>query len=191
MSDGKPSVFTATDYCKLVLRDPNDFWRSKPVRALVLPSLCYPMILGLPFLSHNSLVIDYAERSVMPKGVEFNLLNPVPPPTPPPQPVLESPKLRRLRAMRKQRSELSDVLVSMQRLRTEFKKFVSDNPGRFTSEPVAPFNVVAAVKARVEQLEELARFEKLSDDIKAEYSDVFGDIPHLDELPTDVTCKID
>ncbi|KAJ3845445.1 hypothetical protein F5878DRAFT_520064, partial [Lentinula raphanica] len=191
MSDGKPSVYTATEYCKVSLRDPSGYWKSKQVRALILPSLCYPMILGLPFLSHNSLVIDYATRSVKPRDVEFDLLNPCPVEAATPSVPLESPKIRRDKANRKLQQELSSVLDNMKSLRHEFKEFVDRNPHRFTSEPVSPFNVVAAVKARLEQLEELAKYEQFSDDIKAEYSDVFGDIPHLDELPTDVTCRID
>ncbi|KAJ3720936.1 hypothetical protein C8R42DRAFT_721681 [Lentinula raphanica] len=39
MSDGQPQVFTATHYCKVSLRDPMDWWRSRTVRALILPSL--------------------------------------------------------------------------------------------------------------------------------------------------------
>ncbi|KAJ3831173.1 hypothetical protein F5878DRAFT_729696, partial [Lentinula raphanica] len=95
MSDGKPQVFTASEYCKISLRDPSKLWRSKTVRALILPSLCYPMILGVPFLSHNSLVIDFAARTVIDKLSGFDLLNPSPVPLPSPSVPLPHPKLRR------------------------------------------------------------------------------------------------
>ncbi|KAF9028686.1 hypothetical protein BDZ89DRAFT_919181, partial [Hymenopellis radicata] len=38
-----------TDYVKLRCRDVNNFWTSRTVKAVVAPSLCSPMILGLPF----------------------------------------------------------------------------------------------------------------------------------------------
>ncbi|KAJ3765571.1 hypothetical protein FB446DRAFT_623515, partial [Lentinula raphanica] len=183
MSDGSPQVFTASLFCKVLLRDPHDLWHSKTVRALILPSLCHPMILGLPFLSHNSLVIDYAKRSVLANDSTFDLLHPTPPVVLPPPP---SPSELR----EQQHVLLEDTLLWKKFLMKELKDFVRKFPERFTSEPVAPFNVVAAVKARIEQLEFKAKQERLSNAIKEEFADVFGDIPHLDELPTDITCKV-
>ncbi|KAJ3817171.1 hypothetical protein F5880DRAFT_1463971, partial [Lentinula raphanica] len=183
MSDGNPQVFTASLYCKVSLRDPSDLWRSKPVRALILPSLCHPMILGLPFLSHNSLTIDYAKRSVLANNSSFDLLHPKPPVVIPPVP---SPS----QIKEHQDHLLEDTLLWKKFLMKELKDFVRKYPDRFTSEPVAPFNVVAAVKSRIEQLEFKVKQEKLSNAIKEDFADVFGDIPHLDELPTDITCKV-
>ncbi|KAJ3774039.1 hypothetical protein FB446DRAFT_640515, partial [Lentinula raphanica] len=186
MSDGSPQVFTATEYCKVSIRDPSDLWRSKTVRALILPSLCHPMILGLPFLSHNSLVIDYASRSVSVKDTSFDLLHPSPthvlPPPPPPISASERRKLEHV--------QLDNILRSKKRMLAELKEYFLKFPSRFRSDPIAPFNVVAAVKARIEQLEFMSAREKLSEAIKRDYSDVFGDIPHLDDLPTNITCKV-
>ncbi|KAJ3816271.1 hypothetical protein F5880DRAFT_1619545, partial [Lentinula raphanica] len=146
MSDGNPQIFTASLYCKLSLRDPSDLWRSKTVRALILPSLCHPMILGLPFLSHNSLTIDYAKRAVLANDSSFDLLHPVPPVVLPPVPTAAQVRERL-------DHELEDTLLWKKFLMKELKDFVRKHPDRFTSEPVSPFNVVAAVKARIEQLE--------------------------------------
>ncbi|KAJ3827560.1 hypothetical protein F5880DRAFT_1438807, partial [Lentinula raphanica] len=168
------------------LRDPMDWWRSRTVRALILPSLCHPMILGLPFLSHNSLVIDYSSRSISPKNSSFDLLHPAPPfATPPPPPPI-TPSLRR----EQEQVQVEDILLWKKLLFTELKDFVRKYPDRFRSEPVAPFNVVAAVRARIEQLELIAARDKLSQELKDEFADVFGDIPHIDDLPTDITCKV-
>ncbi|KAJ3773029.1 hypothetical protein FB446DRAFT_606534, partial [Lentinula raphanica] len=168
------------------LRDPSDWWRSRTVRALILPSLCHPMILGLPFLSHNSLVIDYSLRSISPRHSSFDLLHPAPPYVPPPPPPPSPPSDRR----EQEQSRLEEILSYKKRLFAELKDFARDHPHRFRSEPVAPFNVVAAVKARIEQLELIAARGKLSQELKEEFADVFGDIPHIDDLPTDITCKV-
>ncbi|KAJ3764307.1 hypothetical protein EV360DRAFT_31752, partial [Lentinula raphanica] len=185
MSDGKPQVFTASEYCKISLRDPSKLWRSKTVRALILPSLCYPMILGVPFLSHNSLVIDFAARTVIDKLSGFDLLNPSPVPLPSPSVPLPHPKLRR--ELRREEIVLTKRLVL-----TELKDHVCKYPERFKSEPVKPFifDYAAAVRARIEVLEHVDKLDRLSSAIKDEFSDVFGEIPHFDELPKDITCKI-
>lgn len=36
---------------------------SHPVHAVIAPGLCMPMILGLPFLTTNNIVCNYAERT--------------------------------------------------------------------------------------------------------------------------------
>jgi hypothetical protein len=48
-------------------------------------SLCAPVILGLPFLTHNNIVIDHSSHTVIDKVSGFNLLNPKAPPPPPKQ----------------------------------------------------------------------------------------------------------
>jgi hypothetical protein len=53
-------------------------WHSKPVRAIIAPDLCMPIIFGFPFLSHNFIVTDHAARSCIDKKSGYNLLNPIP-----------------------------------------------------------------------------------------------------------------
>jgi len=55
------------------------------MRAIIAPNLVSPVILGLPFLSHNSIVVDHATRTAIDKLQNFDLMNPTirPPPTPP------------------------------------------------------------------------------------------------------------
>jgi hypothetical protein len=62
-------------WVKLYLHDPSLQWRAKPVRAMVAPNLCSPLILGLPFLSHNHIVIDTANRLAVDSKTGFDLMN--------------------------------------------------------------------------------------------------------------------
>ncbi|KAJ3784436.1 hypothetical protein GGU10DRAFT_388286 [Lentinula aff. detonsa] len=112
MSSGKPEVFLSTEYCKLVLEDPEFSWRSRSVRALIVPSLCSPMILGLPFLTFNNLVMDYSARTVIDKSCGFDLLNPVI--ATPVLPVLAPVKRRRILLRSQQELLKSKKLVFQQ-----------------------------------------------------------------------------
>ncbi|KAJ3897886.1 hypothetical protein F5879DRAFT_783514, partial [Lentinula edodes] len=172
----------ASSYCKLSLEDPSGAWTSRSVRALIVPSLCFPMILGIPFLAHNFLVTDYASRTVMDKTSGFDLMNPVSCP----HPVPSSPVQRRLEI----RNTYENTLELKKPVLLELKGYVRDHPHLCKSDPVTPFDVAAAVRARIESLSELERLQVLGENVKAHFMDVFGDIPHLDELPTDITCNI-
>ncbi|KAJ3878601.1 hypothetical protein F5051DRAFT_327654, partial [Lentinula edodes] len=183
MSEGSPQIFTASSYCKLGLEDPSGAWSSRSVRALVVPSLCFPMVLGIPFLAHNFLVTDYSSRTVMDKTSGFDLMNPS---APCPRPPCTSPVQRR----RKIVATYEETLELKQTLLIEFRGYVRDHPELLASDPVRPIDVAAAVRARLEQLSDMERLAKLGDDIKTRFADVFGDIPHMEELPTDITCNI-
>ncbi|KAF8210838.1 hypothetical protein K438DRAFT_1959055 [Mycena galopus ATCC 62051] len=52
-------------------------YETDTVRALISSSLCAPVILGLPFLTRNSIVVDHADRTVIDKCCNYNLLDPV------------------------------------------------------------------------------------------------------------------
>ncbi|KAF5362996.1 hypothetical protein D9757_014083 [Collybiopsis confluens] len=49
------SCKSITHYVKLRLHDPSNAWSSRTACALVVPSLAVPILLGIPFLSHNNL----------------------------------------------------------------------------------------------------------------------------------------
>ncbi|KAJ3990947.1 hypothetical protein F5050DRAFT_1582242, partial [Lentinula boryana] len=186
MSNGTPDTFSSNEFCKLVLEDPSLCWRSRSVRALIVPSLCAPMILGLPFLSFNHLIVNYASRSVIDSSCGFDLLNPV---VPCPMPTLRPPKNRR-RALFLDQQCLLDLKKDIFEEAAQVAR-CSDKFARFSaSEPVRPFDVVAAVRARIEELGKIERLQKLSDAYKLEFADVFTPIAHTDHLPSDVTCKI-
>jgi hypothetical protein len=57
---------------------------SSMVCTIIVPNLCVPVILGIPFLSHNNVVINHTERIVYDKIAGFDLLHSKPPPAPSP-----------------------------------------------------------------------------------------------------------
>ena len=81
-SDGKKIVLELNEWVKLQLYNTKSWWTLKTVCAIVAPGLCSPVILRLPFLSHNHIVIDHHAHTVINKESGFGLLNPTPPPTP-------------------------------------------------------------------------------------------------------------
>ena len=77
-SNGQNSQIVLHEYVKLKLYDPSNYWQSRTVQAIITPTLCVPVILGLPFLVHNHIVVDHANRTVIDKISGFDLLNPKP-----------------------------------------------------------------------------------------------------------------
>jgi hypothetical protein len=83
-----PSNASLTEYIKLHAYSHDQSWTAVTVRALIAPSLCAPVILGLPWLERNHIVIDHHERTVIDKRTNYNLLDPAPP-TPPKAPPMK------------------------------------------------------------------------------------------------------
>ncbi|KAL6310447.1 hypothetical protein BKA93DRAFT_820868 [Sparassis latifolia] len=76
MADGdKKVVIKLSEYIRLSLHDPSSHWSARTVHAIIAPGLCSPVILGLPFLSHNCIVIDHELRTTVNKDTSFDLLN--------------------------------------------------------------------------------------------------------------------
>ncbi|RDX49663.1 hypothetical protein OH76DRAFT_1350553, partial [Lentinus brumalis] len=145
-------------YVKLRIALPDFSWTSVTCRAIVVPSLCAPVILGKPFLESNKLVEDHAARTLLHKPSGINLLQHVDPtPVHPQQPKerREQQPLRRLNADK----HTIDATVA----------------------------AVTAVRERVETLAYIETLHKENNAIKLEYADLFpDDIPHITRLPTDV-----
>jgi hypothetical protein len=76
---GKKQIVHMSHWVKLQLYDPSGRWKSKSICAIIAPSLCSPVILGLPFLSHNKIVVDHDAHTAIAKDSRFNLLHPKPP----------------------------------------------------------------------------------------------------------------
>ncbi|KAJ3769060.1 hypothetical protein FB446DRAFT_813472 [Lentinula raphanica] len=72
--DSKNKV-VVDECCILTPEDVSQKWFSRPVKALIVPVLCAPVILGLPFLTRNRIIIDYSSRSVIAKDSGFDLLH--------------------------------------------------------------------------------------------------------------------
>ena len=177
--NGRKVEIQFSEYVKLQLHDPDSYWTSKSVRAIIAPGLCAPMIQGLPFLAHNDIVVDASSRTVIDKKCNFDLLHPIPPvPTPPPKKKLPE-FFKELQEDRKLMvAELK--MVCHDRLHHTWYKF----------ETVKEINPIAAIRERIEVLAAQAELQRLGRCIKDEFINVFSEIPHLDELPTDVYCCI-
>jgi hypothetical protein len=81
-NNGQKIKVDFTEYVTLQLHDPSALWSSKSVHAIVAHGLCAPMILGMPFLSHNNIVVDASAHSAVDKKSGFDLLNPMIPKAP-------------------------------------------------------------------------------------------------------------
>jgi hypothetical protein len=177
--EGKKRVVQLKEWVKLSLYDVSGQWTSKTVRAVIAPSLCAPVILGLPFLSHNNIVIDHADRTVIDKVSGFDLLNPPPPPAP------KAPKQTLKQFFLQLKADRALMLAELKMVCAEHLLTIRN---RF--EVVKPIDLVAALRQRIETLTAVDQLNRLGDAVKHKYSDVFDAIPHLDELPTDVYCRI-
>ncbi len=183
MDTATPSASSSsrlTEWVKFQLHDPYNRWTSSSVRAIIAPSLCADIILGLPFLSHNQIVVDAASRSVVHKPSGFDLLSPLAPvlPTPPPRLTLKESLLATKNNISKLCTELKSVCAS-RRVNVDL-----------SCEPVRSVDIIAAVRTRIENLAVQEELEKLGTDIKELYKDVFSPLPHVDEMPDKITYNI-
>ncbi|KAF5334115.1 hypothetical protein D9758_016076 [Tetrapyrgos nigripes] len=74
-SSSPMSTTTLHEFVKLRITDHSNTWTSHTVQAIVSPSLCSPMILGLPFLSHNKLALDCENHTCIDKVSGIDILN--------------------------------------------------------------------------------------------------------------------
>jgi hypothetical protein len=72
--NSKKEIMELHEWVPLRLEDPSGLWKAWTVKAIVTLSLCAPVILGLPFLAHNHIVIDHADRTAVQKDTGFDLL---------------------------------------------------------------------------------------------------------------------
>lgn len=69
----------AKDWVKLRVRTIDSSYVSCSVRALVVLSLCSPIVLGTPFLSRNKILVDLANRALWDPVSARDLRSPLPP----------------------------------------------------------------------------------------------------------------
>ncbi len=175
----------ATEWCKFVVTAPDGSYSSRAIRAVIVPTLCYPVILGVPFLSQNKLLVDVSRRALWTED-NVNILSPSTqqPPSPP-----VSASLRR--AFKREEDLLRDHLRLAQH--RDLLRDIKLNIPATTAEPdlPGPPPVIAAVRQRVEELAFLEKLQSEDAAFKAKFSDCFpSDIPHLDHLPSDIYHEI-
>jgi hypothetical protein len=152
---------------------------AKPVRALITPGLCMPIILGLPWLEHNKIVCDHADRSCIVKDLNYDLLRP--PAILPPAP--RKLKIREQIAITKKLKKLA--------LRDLIDKFKTDWAlRRAADDKVKEVDVVAAIRTRIATISILDDLEKRGAQIRQDYATVFKPIPHMNQLPTQFQARI-
>ncbi|KAF8226275.1 hypothetical protein L208DRAFT_1302571, partial [Tricholoma matsutake] len=52
------STIVLTHWVKLKLHNRSNYYSARTVHTLIAPQLCHSIILGLPFLSHNNILVD-------------------------------------------------------------------------------------------------------------------------------------
>ena len=152
---------------------------AKPVRALITPGLCMPVILGLPWLEDNKIVCDHADRSCYVKTTDYNLLHP-PKITPPPPPRKKLKiQLKENRELKKRALEELVVVVKQKWL-----------PRRAKDETVKDLDIVAMIRNGIATIGLLQDMENQEQKLKTEFAAIVEPIPHIDELPTTVLAQI-
>jgi hypothetical protein len=108
---------------------------------IIAPSLCAPVILGLPFLAHNNIVIDHALRTAIDKCSGFDLLHPTPPPVPKPP-------------RQKLKQFFQDIKEDQKLLVAELNMVCAERRCLFEHkfEEAKPVDIIAAICIRIETL---------------------------------------
>jgi reverse transcriptase-like protein/integrase-like protein/chromodomain-containing protein len=168
-----------THYVKLRTTSIDGQWTSRLIFAIVAPGLCMPIILGLPFLTHNSIICDHEIRSCVHKKSGYNLLDPVP--VPPPKP----PRIK-----------LKQQLINNRRLKAavlkELVSVVAEKwlPKRGPDEVVKPINIIASIRNRISSIISLEILKRKEEKLMNEFKSTFEPPPHCDNLPSDVLARI-
>ncbi|KAF5343746.1 hypothetical protein D9758_015360 [Tetrapyrgos nigripes] len=74
-SSSQSRTIALHEFVKLRITDHSNTWTSRTVQAIIAPSLCSPMILGLPFLSHNNLSINCTDRTCIDSVTGIDILD--------------------------------------------------------------------------------------------------------------------
>jgi hypothetical protein len=174
--DSKTS-FSLFEYVKLACSSVDSRWTSRVVRALVAPGLCTPLLLGGPFLSHNKVVIDHQTRTCVAKDDDYDLLHPLEKTQ---QELCSTASLPLLYDYKRA------VVNELNLVLPELRNIVEES-----CEPVDGLHIIAAVDARIASLAHAEELSRLDSTMKEKFADRFPvDIPHIDDLPTDVLYRV-
>lgn len=173
---GTKTVIELYDYVNLQLSSLNNEWTSKPVRALIAKDLCTNILLGLPFLTHNKIVIDHETRSAIAKDSGFNLMDN--------QSVMPRDSIRK---MIPPKIRVKQILENRKTMITELKMKCAERLAKMNTtqtgmEPKA-INAIMAIKATIERLAAKDNLNKLEETLKDKYEEIFKPIPHISKLP--------
>jgi len=179
--DNSPSSpFSFDEYVLLSPSSINHDWTSRTICAIIAPKLAVPLLLRGPFLSHNCLVIDHESRTCIAKSANYDLLNP---PKHTPQVKVQIPSLNEIQRVRKNVvKELKSILNDRHKINE--KNTTSETP-----------NVAGLLRRRIDTLAFIEKnkeqLDRLDKEMRRKYEDRFpNDIPHIDQLPTDIVHRI-
>ncbi|KAJ3866275.1 hypothetical protein EV359DRAFT_79684 [Lentinula novae-zelandiae] len=166
-SNKQLSIPPLTKYVFLKVGSIDGSFTSRKVSFIIAPRLCTQLLLGLPWLSHNHIVIDYASRSCVhkPSGVDL----------------LTHPSVTRM---------FSFKLKSVENVHTSLHK--SGNKAKEARKKllVELKELIASIREQIENLATLSSLHEHESRLKQKYHSIFEPIPHVDDLPTTVTAKI-
>lgn len=171
----------ATEFVRLQVAAADSSYTACAVRALVVDSLCVPVLLGNPFLKRNDLLVDIPRRAVWEATTGVDILAPGPSSSPPLLPPIE----RRRQRMEYEQLQTCLRMTQHKDVLRELKQSISRQEG----EPLlgVPALTVAAIRSRIEDIAELDAMRSADAAMKHEFRDRFpSDIPHIHDLPTDV-----
>ena len=181
MHNDQKNIIKFDEFVKLQLYDASGQYVLKSVHTVISSSSCIPILLGLPFLKHNSIVIDVDVNTAIDKYNGFDLLNP-PIAAQKPKPRIGQQKFNyeyHANILRLHKLLLEDLKTTL----LHCKHFVS-------SEHAQKIDVVGAVCVRLERLAAQEKSDQMGTEILKTYHAVFEPCPHIDDLPTDVYCHI-
>lgn len=174
-----------TEYVELEPAAVDGRWISQKVKAIIAPGCCSEIILGMPFLSHNQIVIDHEYRTCIAKKEKVDLLNPVIPEK------IESYRIKNKvelkKGLRRMRNEAN---IARKPMMLELKALCALRKCQQEFEDVKDFEVVAAVRVRVESLAIEIEYAERESKVKESFPDLFKPIPHVSRLPDNVTASI-
>ncbi|KAJ4480367.1 hypothetical protein C8R41DRAFT_724973, partial [Lentinula lateritia] len=188
-SGSNQSIAPLTEYVLLKVSSVDGSFTSRNVPFVIAPNLCTQLLLGLPWLTHNSIVIDYTLRSCTHKPLGFDLLN-------------NKPVTRAFAFKTKSIEKIRESLVKLgNRAKEHWKKLLIELKNKCsTIRPTCPpscvsstptsSEVIASIRSRIEDLATLETLKGHESRLKEKYRAIFEPIPHVDELPTSVTAKI-
>ena len=180
--NGENTNCLLSKYVSLQLSSLNNAWTSHPIRALIATGLCADILLGLPWLKHNSIVIDHKKCTVIDKKTNFNLFD-------------DSTWIPRMKNIKlSPKTKRKYILHCRKQMIAELKIKTATHCERLNNnecfERVKPFDVPKAIAAAIVKLASNSRLEDLEQDIKKEFKDIFEPILHIDDLPTTETARI-
>lgn len=173
-----PASITLTHWVKLKLHDRDNSYSARTVHALVTPKLCHKIILGLPFMYHNNVTVNVHEQTAI-NSKGFDLLHP----SLPMKPWALAPTLCEVVVKNVEHRKL--LLAELHETCNKCRPLVDA-----MCKPVIGVDVVSLIHIHIEQLAARDRLDQLAQDVKISYSDVFKPIPHANNMPDGVQCKI-